>query len=180
MAKRKRRPGRGSKLRPIKDYRDDQYVPYIARAETGILQAWSIDPDLRDGDVREALRHLMRPMKQSGQLPQALTPEALDAPSKKAVETESLLEFLILENLQAAFREFGPLNAEDTIGILTVINNSVGAWNRGMRGQEYLKYIEDFLGGIGVEVRQLTDEEVKLLGLDQAPDLIKGESDEIK
>jgi hypothetical protein len=54
---------------------------------------------------------------------------------------------------------------EDTVGILTVINNSVGAWNRGMRGQEYLKYIKDFLGRGGVQVWQLSDEEVENLEL---------------
>ncbi len=65
MAKRKRRPGHGSKLRPVKDYRDDEYVPYIFKAESGILQAWTLKPDLRDGDVRQALRGLI---KKSGQI----------------------------------------------------------------------------------------------------------------
>ena len=39
MAKRKRKPGGGSKLKPIKDYRSDEYIPYIFKAEAGILEA---------------------------------------------------------------------------------------------------------------------------------------------
>lgn len=160
MAKRKRRRGSGSKLRPIKDYRDDQYVPYIAQAETGILEAWTIDPDLRDGNVREALRALMRTMKKSG----ALLPELTEAEPEQKSAT-SLLEWRIIDGLRRGFEQYGPLDVDDTIGILSVINNSVGAWNRGMMGQEYLKYIKNFLGGMGVEVRQLTDEESLELGL---------------
>ena len=49
-----------------------------------------------------------------------------------------------------------------------------------MRGQGYLKYIKDFLGRGGVTVRQLSPEEVKMLGLDQAPDFIEGDYREVK
>jgi hypothetical protein len=183
MAKRKRRPGRGSKLRPIKDYREDKYVPYIFKAETGIVQAWAIDPDLRDGDVREALRGLISPLKKSGVLPEILTKE-VDASADSSEDEEirieggnqnSLLQTLMLNNLRQAFEEQGPLEAEDVIGILTVINNSVGSWNVGMRGQGYLNYIKDFLGKMGVQARQLTAEEVEWLGLERPSKLIGGE-----
>jgi hypothetical protein len=187
MAKRKHRPGGGSKLRPIKNYRDDEYVPYIFRAESGILQAWAIDPDLRDGDVRQALRNIIASIKRSNQLPEFLTQpstqsdEAIDAGSRGV---SSMLEYLILSNLRRAFEEYDPLDNEDTVGILTVINNSVGAWNRGMRGQEYLKYIQGFLGGMGVFARRLTEEEVENLEFyrleDRPDDPIEGEYREIK
>jgi hypothetical protein len=173
MAKRKRKPGGGSKLHPVKEYRDDEYVPYIMSVETGILQAWAVNPDLRDGDVREALRGLMSPMKKTGQLPEQLTrpSESATTPPETAETAtyrgDGLLQAMMMLNLRQAFKEHGPLNTEDTLGILTVVNNSVGTWNRGMRGQEYLKYIKDFLGGLGSEVRVLSDEEVKRLGLDK-------------
>jgi hypothetical protein len=70
-----------------------------------------------------------------------------------------MLEWRILGQLKLAFEKHGPLPVEDVIGILREVNSSVGTWNRGMRGQEYLKYIKDFLGGMGIEVRQLTPEE---------------------
>lgn len=173
MAKRKRKPGGSSKLHPIKEYRDDAYVPYIMSVETGILEAWTINPDLRDGEVREALRGLISPMKHSGQLPAQLTRQSESSateegePEQTTYRGDGLLQGLMMMNLRQAFKEYGPLNTEDTIGILTVVNNSVGAWNRGMRGQEYLKYIKDFLGSRGGEMRLLSDEEVKELGLDQ-------------
>ena len=59
MAKRKRKRGGGSKLRLMKDYRDDQYIPYIQEAETGIVQVWRDEPDLTDGDVRGALEEYL-------------------------------------------------------------------------------------------------------------------------
>lgn len=172
MAKRKRKPGGGSKLKPVKDYRSDKYTPYIFKAEVGILEAWKMEPDLRDGDVRQTLRNLIRTMKRTNQLPPELT-----GSTEKSAQT--LLEWRILDQLSGTFQEDAPLDVEDTIGILTVVNHSVGAWNRGMRGQEYLKYIDGFLGDTGVEVRQLTDEEAQQLGLPLSSDSIEGEYDEI-
>lgn len=172
MAKRKRRPGGGSKLRPIKNYRDDEFVPYIFNAEKGILMAWTAEPDIRDGDVRQALRDLISPIEKSGQLPEALTDENEDEdkPSYQLDQVHSdqsmLIQTFILSNLRQTFQEQGALKPEDLVGVLKVINGSVGTWNRGMRGQEYLKYIQDFLGGAGAGVYQLTEEQVKELGLE--------------
>jgi hypothetical protein len=172
MAKRKRKPaeGGGPKLRAFKDYRDDQYVFYIFQVEAGILEAWTIEPDLRDGDVREALRGLIRTMKRTGELPPALWSETPEETSEETSEAPNLLEWRLLSNLRQAFEKHGPLDVADTIGILTVINNSVGAWNRGMRGQEYLKYIREFLGGMGVTVREISETEAKTMLLEPAED----------
>ncbi|MCB0210094.1 MAG: hypothetical protein KDJ52_12230 [Anaerolineae bacterium] len=173
MAKRKRsnRDGSGAKLHPIKDYRSEQYTPYIFEVETGILETWTIEPDLRDGDVRDTLRQLMQSMKRSGELPPEVTTEG-----GKRTEAINLLEWRILEGLRFGFEKHGPLNVEAIIGILSVINHSVGTWNRGMRGQEYLTYIRDFLGGMGVEVREITEEEAESL-LIEIPDEIETEAD---
>ena len=172
MAKRKRKPGGGSKLHPIKDYRSEKYISYIFKTEVGILEAWKMEPDLRDGDVRNALRDLIKTMKRTNQLP----PELTAGVEKSA---NSPLEWRILDRLSGIFQEEAPLTVEETIGVLTEVNHSVGVWNRGMRGQGYLKYIDDFLGGTGVEVRQLTDEEAQQLGLPLSSDSIEGEYNEI-
>ena len=174
MAKRKRRPGGGSKLRPIKDYRSEEYTPYIFRVESGILQAWAIESDIRDGDVRETLRRIMNSIKKSGNLPEILTQSPPDAGGSTPA-FDSMLEYFILSNLREAFDQSGPLDEEDTIGILTTVNHSVGTWNRGMRGQEYLKYIKDFLGEMGVFARQLTEEEVENLELYRPDESSEGE-----
>lgn len=158
--KRKRKPVKPGKLFIEKDYRDDYFTQYIFQIEQRILEAWTIFPDLRDGDVRKALRKLMRGIRRTGQI--SLESAAGD---NELVDNAGIFENFILRGVQTGFEKHGVLNAEDTIGVLSVINSSVGAWNRGMMGQEYLKYIRDFLGRMGSEVRQLTDEEVELLEL---------------
>jgi hypothetical protein len=168
MAKRKRIPGGGSKLRPIKDYRSHEYVPYIFSAETGILQAWKVDPDIRDGDVRQALRDLISPLQKSGELPEVLTQPAPEEFEIEAAGKETLLRKLILHNLSLAFDKYGPLEAQDLVGVLKVINNSIGAWNIGLSGQGYLNYLEGFMGQMGASTVALSPEEVKRLGLDEA------------
>ncbi len=188
MAKRKRRPGGGLKLRRIKDYRDPEYTFYIMAAETGILQAWAIDSNLRDGDVRKALRSMI---KQASQWVEILSQPGETAEEQRQTMLDNsnhgLLQSMITMNLRDSFKKHGPLNAEDFIGILKVVNSSVGTWNRGMRGQEYLKYVRGFLGGIGVGARILTEEEVEALGLPTGPDdldyddgTVEGDYHEIK
>lgn len=168
MAKRKRNRGSGSKLRPIKDYRDDEYIPYIFKTETGILQAWTIEPALTDGDVRQALRGLIKQISEANELPQALRDfEEENTTSVDTADPEGLLAQFILNGLGLAFQENGPLVAEDVVGVLKTINGSVGTWNIGMRQQGYLRYLRQFLGQMGVESRILTEEEVKELGLDE-------------
>lgn len=179
MAKRKRQPGDGPKLRPIKDYHDDEYVPYIFKTETGIQEAWAIEPDLRDGDVRQALRSLMKTMQRTGQLPPTLT-------GSEAKSTPTLLEWCILSHLSEAFESHGPLTVEDTIGVLGVVNGSVGAMNLGMMGQNYLNYAKGFVGRLGFSVQQLSEDEAEELGLSLSSDLdddddsIEGDYHEIK
>lgn len=160
MAKRKRKPGRGSKLRPIKDYRSDEYLPYIFKAETGILKAWGIEPDMTDGNVRQALRELISQLKESSTLPRPLTADVTSEPVRiEAERIEDLIQNFILYHLRQAFEAQGPLSIEDLIGVLKTINHSIGAWNVGMNQQGYLNYLEGFLGKMGVTTtRQIFDE----------------------
>jgi hypothetical protein len=169
MAKRKRKPGsrKGFTLRPIKDYRSDEYIPYVMKAEIGILQASTIDSDLTDGDVRKALESLTAQLKKPDAILKLLPDQSGEVPETSREAEADLIQSLILTNLRAAFDESGPLEAEDMIGILKVINVSVGKWNVGLHKRGYLDYIEDFLGGMGVNVRQLSQDEVKKLGLDE-------------
>ena len=53
-------------------------------------------------------------------------------------------------NLQSAFEDNGPLEAEDVIGILGVIKTSVKRWSIGAHRRGYLTFLEDFLGQAGV------------------------------
>jgi hypothetical protein len=168
MAKRKRQRGGGSKLQLPKDYRDDHYVPYIIQAETGILEAWAIAPALNDGEVRQTLRQLIRQIDRSGQLPPELQDVAAEGEEISVeADEQNILPIFILKGLRHAFREHGALPPEDVVGILKVINYSIGTWNEGMRRQGYLTYLKGFLGNMSVGVRRLTQSEAEELGLDE-------------
>jgi hypothetical protein len=169
MAKRKRKPGRGKgfKLRLDKDYRSDQYIPYIMNVETGILEAATIDPGLTDGDVKQTIESLISRLKEPETLPQLLPGESTDTPTLPPEGEGSYVQALIMMNLQRAFNENGPLEVEDVIGILKVINHSLSKWNIGLHKRGYLDYLQDFLGEVGVNVQKLSLPEVKALDLDK-------------
>jgi hypothetical protein len=176
MAKRKRKPGerKGFKFSPAKNYRSERYTFYIMSAETGILQAATIAPELTDGDVFQSLRNLSSRLQEPEALPILLSAASSDEASSEALEVTlddsesrtNLVETLILNNLTLAFENHGPLDAEDVIGIFDVIRSSIKKWGVGMHGRGYLTYIEGFLGQMGVETRRLSDEEVRELGLE--------------
>lgn len=171
MAKRKRKPGerKGFKLKIPKNYRGDQYVPYIMNAEIGILQASKIDPHLTDGDVFEALRDLISQASEPETWSKrwaAETDDAAEEPGDSQAQGD-MIQHLIIMNLKSAFERHGPLEPKDVVGVLDVIKSSVKRWSVGMHARGYLTYIEGFLGETGVEIRQLSPEEVAELELNR-------------
>jgi hypothetical protein len=148
MAKRKRKPGGSSGkpvLKPIKDYRDDPYVPYIFRAERGIVSVWDAVPDIRDGDVRQALRRLIK-IAQGLDSAEDEPPNLQDSSFEFGFDDRhDVLCTAIMAGLQDAFEEYGPLILEDMIGVLKQINYSVGNLNTGMHQQGYLRFVSGFL-----------------------------------
>ncbi|MCL4300396.1 MAG: hypothetical protein KJ077_31970 [Anaerolineae bacterium] len=169
MAKRKRKPGEreGFKLNLSKDYRSERYAMYIAHAETGLLQAGTIDPDLTDGDVSQALEDLISRLKQPELAELLLSQQTGESQSSEAkLEGQhAFVQNFVLMNLHSAFERYGPLDAEDVIGILGVIKSSVKKWSVGPHRRGYLTFIEGFLGNMGVKVQKLTTEEAEALGL---------------
>lgn len=169
MAKRKRVPGErpGFKLNINPDYRSERYVMYIANAETGLLQAGTINPDLTDGDVSQALEELIARLKQPEGASLLLSPRSSEPGGSEAkVEGEhAFVQHFVLMNLRSAFERYGPLDAEEVIGILGVIKSSVKKWSTGMHRRGYLTFIEGFLGQMGVKVQQISAEEAEALGL---------------
>lgn len=173
MAKRKRKPGerKGFKLRPVKDYRSEEYVHYIMNAEIGILQAATIVPELTDGQVDDALANLISQLKQPDAVSKLLPAEtSTDLEDAEPIDTAApdFVQSFILMNLRNAFEEHGPLNAEDLSGVLGVIKTSVKRWNIGMHRRGYISYLEDFLGQMGAGVQKLSQEEAEALGPDEA------------
>lgn len=174
MAKRKRVPGErpGFKLNINPDYRSERYVMYIANAETGLLQAGTIESDLTDGDVSEALDDLIARLKQPEAAHLLLSQRSSEPEDSEAkLEGEhAFVQHFVLMNLRSAFERHGPLDVEEVIGILGVIKSSVKKWSTGMHRRGYLTFIEGFLGQMGVKVQQLSDEEADELGLRQPDD----------
>jgi hypothetical protein len=177
IAKRKRKPGeerQGFKLNLSTDYRSERFVMYIANAETGILQAATVDSDLTDGEVSQALEELMAQLNDEtvfrGLLLENQAPDAASHLDVSNKDRNSFVQNFILINLRTAFERYGPLNAEDTIGILGVIKTSVKRWSVGLHRRGYITFIEGFLGEMGVGVRKLTDKEVEEMDLKQLED----------
>ena len=140
---------------------------YIANAETGLLQAGKINPELTDGQVSAALDDLISRLEQPELAELLLTQTAGETQSSEAKLSDeyNFVQHFVLMNLRSAFERYGPLEAEDVIGILGVIKSSVKKWSNGMHRRGYLTFIEGFLGQMGVKVQQLTAEEAEALGL---------------
>ncbi|OQY48063.1 MAG: hypothetical protein B6242_03465 [Anaerolineaceae bacterium 4572_78] len=157
MAKRKRKKCQGSKIQQVKDYQVDEYVPYIMGIEVSILRAFGMNTDLRDGEVRQALRDLIVDLKES------------DMPIEKHIAVLStrsgikdncgLVKQLILEGLILIFETHPVIEEEDAIGILKMINYSVGSWGVGMHGQGYLEHINGVFSEMTTAMQQLAPDE---------------------
>jgi hypothetical protein len=172
MAKRKRGKRKGFTLELAEDYRSEKYVIYIASAETGILQAGTLDPDLTDGDVYEALNDLINQLEDSDTFQKFFTPEPVSEEEAKveSKKMEGMVQSFIIMNLRDAFEQHGRLAAKDVIGILDVIRTSVKRWSHGMHRRGYLTYIEGFLGQMGIGAWQLSEEEIENLEFYRASD----------
>lgn len=184
MAKRKRGGRKGFSLKLETDYRSERFTMYIANAETGILQASKVAPELTDGDVSQALTDLIAELQDPARAEALLTPGTETPEDEGEGEQEKdqlgIVPHFILMNLYSAFDRYGPLPAEDVIGILDVIKTSVKRWGHGTHRRGYLTYIEDFLGQMGVETRLLTPEEVENMEFYRAepPGLSEGREDD--
>ncbi len=165
MAKRKRGGRKGFSLKLETDYRSERFTMYIANAETGILQASKVAPELTDGDVSQGLADLIAALNDPVQAEKLLASrtQADDEESSQKQDDLGLVPHFIMINLRMAFDQYGPLPAEDVIGILDVIKTSVKRWGHGAHRRGYLTFIEGFLGRAGIETRLLTPEEVENL-----------------
>jgi len=140
-----------------KKYRSEKFVPYIMRAETGIHEAATIEPEINDAVVRSVIHRVIGQLRRG----EPMTPE----PSMGGSHAD-LIEWRIKDNLALAFREYGPITNADLIGCLRVILSSIDTWTGpplGPRG--YLGYLAGFMQQLGVDVRLLSPQEAADTGL---------------
>lgn len=137
-----------------KKYRTAEYVPLMARTETGIYESYVMtDRALTDDEVEAALEELITRMR-GGPLPPLDDTRAVTVTGEGS---EDLVAWNVRRNWQD-MAERQPLPArEDLIGVLRTILHSLEIWrSQSMHSQGYLRYLEGFLKKAGVEVRQVT------------------------
>ncbi|MDM8520475.1 hypothetical protein QUF64_10540 [Anaerolineales bacterium HSG6] len=162
MAKRRSKGTGKSKVKILTNYQDERFVPYLMGAETRILQLDTTNT-LIDGQVREALKTLIRSLEQTDSFYAVLKSIKDIQQSTTTIEVE--LTTVIIEGLAEAFDDYGQLSAVDTIGVLKVINRSIGNMTKGLNGRGYLTFLRGFMSRSGIEPRPLTVAEQKMAGL---------------
>ena len=140
-------------------YQKDKYVPIFITAETAILETFAMsDRRMDDDDVREGVTTLITWLRK-GAVP------ALEDLSPEQCRTFSEEDFLasnILNHWCQEFTDSPPVGRDVLIGVLRTTLASIDTWgSKGPRG--YLHYIEEFLGNAGIEVREVTMEELDAL-----------------
>jgi len=158
MAKRKSKGTGVSKIKIPTNYQDDRFLPYIMGAEVKILQLDTTNP-LTDGQVREALKMLIKSLEQTDDFHIVLKNMTNLQESSKTVD--AALASMMMQGLAEAFDDYGRLSPTDTIGVLKTINRSIGNMTKGLGGRGYLTFMRGFMSKTGFETRPLTAAEQK-------------------
>ncbi len=155
MAKRKRRSKPKKSFQLPKNYQDKKYIPYIMRVEIGIIQIATADSGLTDGDVKQALRQLIKQLRLAGA---PATPFKAAVVENIRLKSSDKFSPLILTNLLDTLPDNVPLLLEDAIGILDEVKSSIGVWSYDPGGQAYLDYLRGFLADVGLTIKQTPTE----------------------
>ena len=121
--------------------------------EKGIYESWVMEPSLKDKDVIASLESLAAALSAGGSL--------------ENYEPEDLMALNILRNLEDHDEQHGEARTDELLQTFRRIIQSVRTHTSLLRPRGYLNFIAGFLKQAGVEARQLTEEEVKALGLDE-------------
>jgi|GEM_PF-5201279 len=145
-----------------KNYRTEEFVMFILRAEVGIQEAATLVPAIRDGDVTNALNRLLRWLETHPVLPQIPGGEVKDGTltiDAGKVNPSDLIAAQIVNNWYLAMEEYGERSNSDLAGCVRVILDSVRTWTRGPKSRGYLAYAAAFLKKGGVEMKRVPSDE---------------------
>lgn len=158
-------------------YKTAELVPLLADTETGILEAFAVsDRRLTDGSVEQALVKMIMGMRRD-----TLLPLEGKSPSQGPTEChpddeEGLVIWRICDHWRSMFED-KPAPARDTfVGILRTILGSIEVWRSpGPTSRGYLRYMEGFLGRVGISVERLPlgEEPEEEVGLDPFEELLE-------
>jgi hypothetical protein len=134
-----------------KKYRTDEYIPIIFQTEIGIYESHVMcDRTLTDDEVEAGLVGLIGLLREGTDL--AVTP------GQEVTVTPEDRQELVIECIRFRWQRLqdrGELPGRDElVGILRTILSSLETWrSKNMHAQGYLRFLEGFLKGSGVNVR---------------------------
>jgi hypothetical protein len=150
-------------------YKTDELVPFIFATERAIHEAFVITRrDFTDHDVRKALEIMIGRIRQNRLLPG----ERTGSEAERGQNAGNAAEFIvcnILFHWRTFFQTQSHLCRDKIVGVLRTILGSIDVWgNVSPKSRGYLEYIEDFLGQLGTEVRQVSKEELIEMGVSES------------
>ncbi len=143
-------------------YKNNKFLPLIFSTESGIYESFVMsDRKITDHDVRAALEGLIREIR-GGTLVFPSQRQASEHPDAEGGES------LIVWNIRRHWDESSegePFPGRDNlIGILRTILGSIDVWgNISPTSRGYLRYLEGFMGKMGVHCRTVPPEFVEAL-----------------
>ena len=150
-------------------YKTEELTPFIFETERAIHEAFVISRrSFTDHDVRGALETTIGKIRQNRlSLGEETGSEA--ERWQNAGSEEELIVCNILFHWQQSFEtRFFP-GRDKMVGVLRTILGSIDVWGSvNPKSQGYLEYIEDFLGQLGANLREVTREELRELGVPES------------
>ena len=150
-------------------YKTEELTPFIFLTEHAIHEAFVISRrGFTDHDVRKALETMIGGIRQN----RLLASEETDVEAKRGQNAGNADEFIVC-NILFHWREFFETqfrpDRDKLVGVLRTILGSIAVWGSvNPKSQGYLEYIEDFLGEIGADIREVSKEELVELGISES------------
>lgn len=138
-------------------YKTEELVRVILETETAIHECDVMSERLADRDVRKALETLIVQLR-SGRLPE------IDPKKPLEVGPDNLSE-LVIWNIRGHwdyyFHDKPHPGRDKLVGVLRTILGSIETWGHpGPASRGYLDFLEEFLGDLGIEVKQVSAQDL--------------------
>jgi len=138
-------------------YKTEELVHVILETETAIHECDVMTERLTDHDVRKALETLIVQLR-SGRLPEIDPKKPLEVGPDDRSE---LVIWNIRGHWDYYFHENPHPGRDKVVGVLRTILGSIETWSHpGATSRDYLDYLEGFLARLGVEVKQVSPEDL--------------------
>jgi len=157
-------------------YRTDKLVPVFFQTEVGIYESFVIsEKKITDHDARRALEHLIHAIR-SGEIAVPAQREPSECVGEEP--KDNLITWNIRQHWDDYFKEEPFPGRDSLVGVLRTILGSIETWgNISPTSRGYLRYLEGFMGKLGVHCRQLPPD-FELGMEDNADDLDEFEDEE--